>query len=110
MTIGDQDEARTGDRRPARAAAITVVVVWAVLTAALGYINGTGLFAPENWVDAGAIPTFGTSPAWATVVYLPLLIIGGAWVTLRVLRSLSPGAPARWAFWAIWSAVILTAF
>jgi hypothetical protein len=110
MTNGDQGEARTRDGGPARAVAVTVAVAWAVLTAALGYIDGTGLFAPENWLDAGAIPTFGTSPAWATVVYLPLLIVGGALVCHRIVRGLSPGAPARWAFWATWSGIILTAF
>src|SRR5215813_15156260 len=118
MVLSDQEapaapavkpsHARVG--RPARASALTLAVALAVLTAGLGYVDGTGLFAPLNWVDAGAIPTFLTSPALGTVVFLPLLILGSALLCHRITRALAPGAPTRWAFWAAWSALILAAF
>ena len=38
------------------AAALTLAASLIVLTVALGYFDGTGLFAPENWVDAGLVP------------------------------------------------------
>src|SRR5215831_11014928 len=82
-----------------RATAITLAVSLAVLTGALGYVDGTGLFAPENWLDAGALPASATSPAWATVIYLPLLIAGGWFVCDRIVRRFLPRTPARWAFW-----------
>jgi hypothetical protein len=110
MASGEQGVAGVRRGNPARAAAITLATALAVITGGLGYVDGTGLFAPENWLDAGAIPTFATSPAWATVVYLPLLIIGSGLVAHRILRVLAPGTPSRWAFWASWSGVVLAAF
>jgi hypothetical protein len=46
------EQARTV--KQARATAVTVAASLLVLTAALGYLDDTGLFAPENWVDAWA--------------------------------------------------------
>jgi hypothetical protein len=96
-------------RRPERAAAITLAVSLAVLTGVLGFFDGTGLFAPLNWVDAGFVPTHATSPAWATVTYLPLLIIGGGLLCHRITGRLRPGTSAGWAFWVAWSSLVLTA-
>jgi Cellulase (glycosyl hydrolase family 5) len=93
--------------RPARATAIALGVTLLLLTVVLGYVDGTGLFAPENWVDAGLLPTYATSPAWATVVFLPLLVLGSSWVAYRTVRAMVPGAPSRWAFWGSWSSVVL---
>ena len=96
--------------RLALTAAIVLAVALAGLTAGLGYVDGTGLFAPENWVDAGAFPGFATSPAWSTVTYLPILVAGsaaGCYLTVRVAR---PGARARWVLAAAWSSVATTAF
>ncbi|MFC7484799.1 hypothetical protein ACFQX7_38850 [Luedemannella flava] len=110
MVSSGQDETTPNDGRPARAAAVTLAVALVVLTAGLGYVDGTGLFAPLNWVDTGFFPTFATSPAWGTVVFLPLLVAGGALLCHRALRSLTPGTPGRWAFWGAWSALVLAAF
>ncbi|MGW2821954.1 glycoside hydrolase family 5 protein [Streptomyces sp. NPDC001443] len=98
-----------GGRRLARIASLTTAVVLAVLCAALGHVDGTGLFAPENWPDAGFVPGNATSPAWATVVFLPLLIGGGALAVHRVVRA-APRASARWVLGAVWSSLILVAF
>jgi hypothetical protein len=108
--MAETDVAPPRGGQPARTAAITLAASLAVLTGGLGYVDGTGLFAPENWLDAGAFPTHATSPAWATVVYLPLLVIGGALVCHRVARALPSGVRMRRAFWAAWSSVVLTAF
>uniref|UniRef100_A0AAU3I8A0 Cellulase family glycosylhydrolase n=1 Tax=Streptomyces sp. NBC_01393 TaxID=2903851 RepID=A0AAU3I8A0_9ACTN len=99
-----------GGRRLARIASLTTAVVLVVLCAALGYADGTGLFAPENWLDAGFVPGNATSPAWATVVFLPLLIGGGAAAVHGLVRAAAPGARARWVFGAVWSSLILVAF
>ncbi|MFE1291529.1 cellulase family glycosylhydrolase [Streptomyces sp. NPDC058751] len=99
-----------GGRRLARVASLTTVVVLAVLCAVLGYVDGTGLFAPENWVDAGFVPGNATSPAWATVVFLPLLIGGSAVAVHRLVRAVGPGAKARWVFGGVWSSLVLVAF
>ncbi|MFG2948006.1 cellulase family glycosylhydrolase [Streptomyces adustus] len=99
-----------GGRRLARIASLTTAVVLAVLCAALGQVDGTGLFAPENWPDAGLVPGNATSPAWATVAFLPLLIGGGAVAVHRVVRAAAPRASARWVFGAVWSSLILVAF
>src|SRR5215469_2755407 len=64
--------------KAALTSAFVLAAALAGLTACLGYVDGTGLFAPENWVDAGAFPSFATSPAWATVTFLPVLVIGSA--------------------------------
>ncbi|MFD7879346.1 cellulase family glycosylhydrolase [Streptomyces sp. NPDC059766] len=99
-----------GGRRLARIASLTTAVVLAVLCAALGHVDGTGLFAPENWPDAGFVPGNATSPAWATVVFLPLLIGGSALAVHRVVRAAAPRARARWVLGAVWSSLILVAF
>ncbi|MFF8532261.1 glycoside hydrolase family 5 protein [Streptomyces sp. NPDC015532] len=99
-----------GGRLLARAASLTTAVVLVVLCAALGHADGTGLFAPENWPDAGFVPGDATSPAWATVVFLPLLIGGSALAVHRLVRAAAPGARARWVFGAVWSSLILVAF
>src|SRR3954452_19572435 len=104
MATDDQHGTPPGDP-PARATALTLAAALAVLIGILGYLDGTGLFTPENWLDAGAIPTYPTSPAWATVCYLPLLIGGAAVLCHRTVRRLRPGTPTRWAFWAAWSAL-----
>jgi hypothetical protein len=96
--------------RQARAAAVTLAASLLVLTAALGYLDGTGLFAPENWVDAGMLPRFATSPAWATVTYLPILIAGGAVGIYGKVRAARPGVRARWVLGAAWSCVVAAAF
>src|SRR5579862_2014815 len=82
----------------------------AVVTAGLGYVDGTGLFTPENWVDAGTFPGFATSPAWATVTYLPILVAGSAAGCYLVVRAARQGVPARWVLAAAWSSVVLAAF
>jgi hypothetical protein len=99
-----------GRRRLARTASLTTAAVLAVLCAVLGYADGTGLFAPENWFDAGFLPGDATSPAWATVVFLPLLTGGSAVAVHRLVRAAAPGARARWVFGAVWSSLILVAF
>ena len=99
----------TRGRRPARAAAVTLVVVLLLLTLALGYVDGTGLFTPENWVDAGVLPTWATSPAWATVAFLPLLVVGSGLLAYRVVASLSSRTSTWWAWWAAWSSVVVVA-
>ncbi|MFF4540170.1 glycoside hydrolase family 5 protein [Streptomyces aureus] len=99
-----------GGRRLAGIASLTTVVVLAVLCAVLGHADGTGLFAPENWLDAGFLPGNATSPAWATVVFLPLLIGGSAAAVHRVVRAAAPAAKARWVFGAVWASLILVAF
>ncbi|WP_406835543.1 cellulase family glycosylhydrolase [Streptomyces sp. AHU1] len=99
-----------GGRRLARVVSLTTVVVLAVLCAVLGHVDGTGLFAPENWLDAGFLPGNATSPAWATVVFLPLLIGGSTVAVHRVVRAAAPGAKARWVFGAVWASLILVAF
>lgn len=111
MTSADEDVApRPVDPgRAARAAALTLAVSLAVLTGALGYVDGTGLFAPENWLDAGLVPTYATSPALATVVYLPLLVAGSGLLCHRFTLRLVPGTPSRWAFWGAWSGTVLAA-
>ncbi|MET8132390.1 cellulase family glycosylhydrolase [Streptomyces sp. NPDC005251] len=103
------DDQRSG-RRLARTASLTTAVVLAVLCAALGYADGTGLFAPENWLDAGFVPGNATSPAWATVVFLPLLTGGSAVAVHRLVHAAAPVARARWVFGAVWSSLILVAF
>ncbi|MET7989001.1 cellulase family glycosylhydrolase [Streptomyces sp. NPDC005281] len=99
-----------GGRRLGRVASLTTAVVLAVLCAVLGYADGTGLFAPENWLDAGFVPRNATSPAWATVVFLPLLIGGSAVAVHRLVRAAGPTASARWVFGAVWSSLVLMAF
>jgi hypothetical protein len=98
----------------APATALTTALVLAaglaVLTAGLGYADGTGLFAPENWVDAGAVPSFATSPAWASVTYLPILVAGSAAGCYLTVRAARPGVRARWVLGAAWSSVVLAAF
>jgi hypothetical protein len=92
------------------AAAATMAASLVVLTVGLGYFDGTGLFAPENWVDAGAMPTFATSPAWSTVTFVPILIFGSAVALYATVRAARPGVRARWVLGAAWSSVVLTAF
>lgn len=99
-----------GGRLLAGLASLTTALVLAVLCAALGYADGTGLFAPENWLDAGFVPGNATSPAWATVVFLPLLIGGSALAVHRLVRAAAPGARARWVFGGVWSSLVLVAF
>ncbi|MEV6018849.1 cellulase family glycosylhydrolase [Streptomyces sp. NPDC051997] len=99
-----------GGRRLGHTASLTTAVVLAVLCAVLGYADGTGLFAPENWPDAGLVPDGATSPAWATVVFLPLLIGGSTLAVHRLVRAVAPAATARWVFGAVWSSLILVAF
>ena len=116
MTVDQHEELdaepNRGSERPtrgARASGVTAAVTLVVLTLALGFVDGTGLFTPENGVDTGWLPTWATSPAWATVVFLPLLVIGVGVVTYRVVAGLRTGAPTRWVWWAAWSAVALVA-
>ncbi|MFF3617219.1 cellulase family glycosylhydrolase [Streptomyces sp. NPDC002580] len=99
-----------GGRRLAHLASLTTAVVLVVLSAVLGYADGTGLFAPENWLDAGFLPGNATSPAWATMVFLPLLIGGSALAVHRLVSAAAPRAKARWVFGAVWSSLILVAF
>ncbi|MFJ7967799.1 glycoside hydrolase family 5 protein [Streptomyces sp. NPDC096324] len=99
-----------GGRLLAGVASLTTAVVLAVLCAALGLVDGTGLFAPENWLDAGFVPGNATSPAWATVVFLPLLIAGSAVSVHRLVRAAAPEAKARWVFGGVWSSLVLVAF
>ncbi|MFE4698358.1 glycoside hydrolase family 5 protein [Streptomyces sp. NPDC056738] len=99
-----------GGRLLAGVASLTTVVVLAVLCAVLGHADGTGLFAPENWPDAGFVPGGATSPAWATVVFLPLLIVGSAVAVHRLVRAAAPEARARWVFGGVWSSLVLVAF
>src|SRR5579863_3866431 len=101
---------RTVGTKAALTSAFVLAAALAGLTAALGYVDGTGLFAPENWVDAGAFPRFATSPAWATVVFLPVLVVGSAAGYFLTVRAAWPGTRARWALGAAWSSVVLTAF
>ena len=103
-------EPRTVGAKAALTSAFVLAVALAGLTAALGYVDGTGLFAPENWVDAGAFPSFATSPAWATVTFLPVLVVGSAAGHFLTVRAARPGTRARWALGAAWSSVVLTAF
>ncbi|MCT9009204.1 glycoside hydrolase family 5 protein [Streptomyces rhizosphaerihabitans] len=107
MLLADDQRGR---RRLARTASLTTAAVLAVLCVALGYADGTGLFAPENWLDAGFVPGNATSPAWATVVFMPLLIGGSAVAVHRLVRAAAPGARARWVFGAVWSSLMLVAF
>ncbi|MFI0965903.1 cellulase family glycosylhydrolase [Streptomyces sp. NPDC021080] len=107
MPVADDQR---GGRRLARATSLTTVVVLTVLSTALGYADGTGLFAPENWLDAGFLPDNATSPAWATVVFLPLLIGGAALAVHQVVRAAAPAARARWVFGAVWASLVLVAF
>jgi hypothetical protein len=100
----------TVSRKTALTSAFVLAAALAGLTACLGYVDGTGLFAPENWVDAGALPGFATSPAWATVTFLPVLVIGSAAGYFGTVRAARPGTRARWALGAAWSSVVLTAF
>jgi hypothetical protein len=101
-------QARTG--KQARTTAITLAVCLALLTALLGYLDGTGLFAPENWLDAGLLPSSATSPAWATLTFLPILVIASAAGLYLTVRAARPGVRARWVLGAAWSGVVLTAF
>ena len=101
---------RAAGAKTALTSAFVLAAALAVLTACLGYVDGTGLFAPENWVDAGALPGFATSPAWATVTFLPVLVVGSAAGYFRTVRAARPGTRARWALGAAWSSVVLTAF
>lgn len=101
---------RTAGAKTALTSAFVLATALAGLTAALGYVDGTGLFAPENWVDAGAFPGFATSPAWATVTFLPVLVVGSAAGYFLTARAARPGTRARWALGAAWSSVVLTAF
>lgn len=110
MKTSDGQPGRGAGAVPARAAATALALGSALLTLGLGYLDGTGLFAPENWLDAGALPGSATSPAWSTVVYLPLLIIGSAFALCRTLRSARPGVRGRWVLGAAWSGLVLTAF
>ncbi|MFD8734062.1 glycoside hydrolase family 5 protein [Streptomyces sp. NPDC059618] len=99
-----------GGRRLGLTASLTTAVVLAVLCAVLGYADGTGLFAPENWPDAGFVPRDAAGPAWATVVFLPLLIGGSALAVHRLVRAAAPAARAWWVFGAVWSSLVLAAF
>ncbi|WP_051450777.1 glycoside hydrolase family 5 protein [Actinospica robiniae] len=108
-TSDDQVGCAVG-RAAAGAAAATSAAGLAALTLGLGYLDGTGLFAPENWPDAGVVPGSAGSPAWATLVYLPLLIIGSTFALYRTLRSARSGVRARWVLGAAWSGLVLTAF
>jgi hypothetical protein len=101
---------RTVSAKAALTSAFVLAAALAGLTAALGYVDGTGLFAPENWVDAGAFPSFATSPAWATVTFLPLLVVGSAAGHFLTVRAARPGTRARWVLGAAWSSVVLAAF
>jgi Cellulase (glycosyl hydrolase family 5) len=101
---------RTVRAKTALTTAFALAAALAGLTAALGYVDGTGLFAPENWLDAGTFPGFATSPAWATVTYLPLLIVGSAAGCYFTVRAARPGTRARWVLGAAWSSIVLTAF
>jgi hypothetical protein len=96
--------------RQALTTAIVLAVALAVLTAVLGFFDGTGLFAPENWVDAGAFPRYATSPAWATVTFLPLLVGGSGLALYTTVRAARQGIRAGWVLGAAWSTVALTAF
>jgi hypothetical protein len=109
-TVDDPPQQLAVSTKTALTAAFTLAASLAVLTAGLGYVDGTGLFAPENWVDAGAFPAFATSPAWATVTYLPILVAGSAAGCYLVVRAARPGARARWVLSAAWSSVVLAAF
>jgi len=101
---------RAVSAKAALTSAFALAAALAVLTAALGYVDGTGLFAPENWVDAGTFPGSATSPAWATVTFLPVLVVGSAAGYFLTIRAARPGTRARWALGAAWSSVVLTAF
>jgi hypothetical protein len=100
----------TVSAKTALTSAFVLAAALAGLTAALGYVDGTGLFAPENWVDAGTFPSFATSPAWATVTFLPVLVVGSAAGYFLTVRAARPGTRARWALGAAWSSMVLTAF
>jgi len=102
--------AQTPTARQARATAVTLAVSLLVLTAGLGYLDGTGLFAPENWPDAGMLPRSAASPAWATVTYLPILIASAAAGIYFLVRAARPGVRACWVLGAAWSCVVLAAF
>jgi hypothetical protein len=111
MRTEDQTaQPRTVAAKTALTSAFVLAAAVAVLTAGLGYLDGTGLFAPENWVDAGVFPGYATSPAWATVTYLPLLVAGGAAGCYLTVRAARPGVRARWVLAAAWSSVVLAAF
>ena len=103
-------EPRTVSAKAALTSAFVLAAGLAGLTACLGYVDGTGLFAPENWVDAGTLPGFATSPAWATVTFLPVLVVGSAAGHFLTVRAAWPGTRARWVLGAAWSSVVLTAF
>ena len=78
--------------RPARAAAMALGVTLLLLTVVLGYVDGTGLFAPENWVDAGLLPTYATSPAWATTSSTPVYTVLASADTSTTLDQLAQNA------------------
>src|SRR5215472_5203331 len=109
-TEDDLAQQPTVTAKAALTAAFVLAAGLAVVTAGLGYVDGTGLFAPENWVDAGVFPGFATSPAWATVTYLPILVAGSAAGCYLTVRAARPGTRARWVLAAAWSSVVLAAF
>src|SRR5258708_10227492 len=57
---------RTVGTKTALTYAFVLAAALARLTAGLGYLDGPGLFAPDNWVDAGAFPGSAASPAAST--------------------------------------------
>jgi hypothetical protein len=109
MAFDEEAPGLRGGRTTARAAAIALAASIVAMTGGLGFVDGTGLFAPENWVDAGAVPTFAASPAWATVTYLPLLAAGSAGMLHLLVRAAQPRVRARWVLGAAWSSVVLAA-
>lgn len=109
MAFEEEGPGLGGGLGTARAAAITVAVAIVAVTGVLGFFDGTGLFAPENWVDAGVVPSVATSPAWATVTYVPLLAIGSAFSLHVLVRAARPPVRARWVLGAAWSSIVVTA-
>jgi hypothetical protein len=95
MMIGDRAATAPGGRTAARATAVTPAASLAVLTGVLGYLDGTGQFAPENWLDAGAIPTYATSPACWPPAGWPAPGSSGVWCPVRPSAGRSGPPPSR---------------
>jgi hypothetical protein len=105
-----RDIAQHRAANPARATALTLAVAWIGLTVGLGYIDGTNLFAPLNWVDAGYLPHSAASQAWSTILYAPLLVLASVIAAHRVVSGAGRGTRTGWIFGAVWSTIILVAF